>query len=523
MKLLSSFSLVLAALASATNIKNVLQNAGIKVIGPGDPEYTTDILSYNLRFHYQPAVIAFPVNASQVSEAVKAGSSFNLSVTARSGGHSFIANALGDGRLVVDLSFMKNITVIQNGLATDAHIETGNRLGDVALALNEHGRAIPHGLFAYVGIGGHSGHGGYGLTSRMWGLTLDRIRQVEVVLANATLTTASLTINPDLFWGITGSSSSFGIVTKIVFETFPAPDYAIAFEYQWNLDYVTAAKALGDYQDYVNSIPTELGLAVLWNRGNATGYVSFVFGGAWYGPEGQVESVLQPFLDMLPSPIFGVSIGNGTWIDNLATLNSGPLDTSLRPDTNDTFYVKSLVTPQEEPMDDIARLQFMKHLAIEGFATPLTWFVQMGLYGGNSSAINAVPVDATAYAHRDSMFTMQVQVTQTPVFTEDGFSFVDGVVSAITDNMPPDWDYGSYLNYIDDRLVDCKSTSGRSMCKYSLRDFLGQQRYYGVHYPRLQDLKRTYDPTNLFRFPKSIELDHGHNDRAPLHPTQLMP
>ncbi|KAJ7125350.1 glucooligosaccharide oxidase [Mycena epipterygia] len=483
-----SFSVLFAALASATNIKNILQNAGIKVVGPGDPEYTTDILSYNLRFHYQPALIAFPANASQVSEVVKAGSSFNLSVTARSGGHSFIANALGDGRLVVDLSLMKNITVFQNGLATYAHIETGNRLGDIALALNAHGRAIPHGLYAYVGIGGHSGHGGYGLTSRMWGLTLDRIRQVEVVLANSTVNTASLTINPDLFWAITGSSSSFGIVTNIVVETFPAPSYAILFEYQWDLDYATAAKVLGDYQDYVNKIPTELGLAVAWNKGNASGYVSFEFGGSWYGAEGQVESILQPFLDSLPTPNLGVFLGNGTWIDNLATLNGGPLDTSLRPDTNDTFYVKSLVTPQEDPMDDTARLQFMKYLATEGFATSLDWFIQIGLYGGNSSAINAVPVDATAYAHRDSMFTMQVQVTQTPVVTEDGFSFVEGVVNTITDNMPLDWDYGSYLNYIDDRLVDW------------------QKRYYGPHYARLQALKRTYDPTNLFRFPKSIEL-----------------
>ncbi|KAJ7577644.1 glucooligosaccharide oxidase [Mycena floridula] len=455
------FPLLLAALVSATDIGN------------------------NLRFDYKPAVIAFPVNAAQVSEAVNAGRSLNLSVTARSGGHSFIANALGDGRLVVDLSLMKNITVLQNG---EAHIGTGNRLGDVALALNEHGRALPHGLFAYVGIGGHSGHGGYGLTSRMWGLNLDRIRQVEVVLANGTVTTASLTMNADLFWCIRGSSSSFGIVTDIVYETFARPDYAIAFEYQWNLDYVTAAKALGDFQDFVNTVPKELGLVVLWNKGNATGYVGFEFGGSWYGQEGQVQSVLQPFLDTLPTPIFGAFLGNGTWIDNLATLNSGPLDTSLRPDTNDTFYVKSLVTPQEDPMDENTRVQFMKHLATDGFSTPLNWFIQAGLYGGKDSAVNAVPVDDTAYAHRDSMFTIQFQVSQAPVFSEDGFSFVEGMVSSITDNMPPDWDYGAYLNYIDDRLTDW------------------QNLYYGGHYPRLQDLKREYDPTNVFRFPKSIEL-----------------
>ncbi|KAJ7648666.1 glucooligosaccharide oxidase [Mycena polygramma] len=428
MKLLSFSSLLLAALVAATDVKTVLQNKTCLRFAPAD----------NLRFHYKPAIIAFPANASQVAEVVKAGASFNLSVTARSGGHSFIANALGDGRLVVDLGLMKNLTVVQNGAAVDAHIQTGNRLGDVALGLNAHGRAMPHG---------------YGLTSRMWGLTLDRIRQVEVVLANGTVTTASLATSPDLFWALRGSSSSFGIVTNIIVETFPAPSYAIAFAYGWNLDYATAAQVLGNYQVFVNNIPKELGLAVLWNKGNASGYVTFEFGGAWYGAEGQVEGVLQPFLDKLPTPIFGTLMGNGTWIDNLINLNGatgGSLDTSLRPDTNDTFYVSSLVTPQEAPMDDNTRLQFMQHLATEGFDTPLDWFIQARLYGGNGSAINAVPVDATAYAHRDSMFTMQIQVTQTPVVTEDAFSFVHGVVNNITGNMPPDWDYGAYLNYIDE-------------------------------------------------------------------------
>ncbi|KAJ7034137.1 glucooligosaccharide oxidase [Mycena alexandri] len=488
MKLLLSFTFLLAALASATDIETSLKSAGIKVVGPTDPAYATDIFDYNLRFHYQPALIAYPTNAAQVSKVVKAGTTFNLPVTARSGGHSFIANALGDGRLVVDLSLMKNITVLQNGATVEAHIGAGNRLGDIALALNEHGRAIPHGLYAYVGIGGHGGHGGYGLTSRLWGLNLDRIIEVEVVLANGTVTNASLTTNPDLFWGIRGSSSSFGIVTDIVYDTLPRPDYAIAFEYVWNLDYTTAAQAISDYQVFVNNIPQELGLAVEWNRGNASGFVTLEFGGAWYGAEGQVESVLQPFLSKLPTPSFGSLLGNGTWIDNIATLAQGPLDTSLAPDTNATFYVKSLVTPQEAPMDDNTLLQFMKYLATEGFSTPLDWFVQIGLYGGNASAINAVPQDATGYTHRDSMFTMQIQVTQVPVVTEAGFSFVEGVADTITGNMPPDWDYGSYLNYIDDRLVDW------------------QHRYYGVDYPRLQALKRSYDPTNLFRFPKSIEL-----------------
>lgn len=84
-----------------------------------------------------------------------------------------------------------------------ASIDTGLRLGDIALALNaaEGGsRALPHGTCPTVGIGGHAGHGGFGYTSRMWGLSLDTIVKMDVALADGSLVTASKDENPDLFW-----------------------------------------------------------------------------------------------------------------------------------------------------------------------------------------------------------------------------------------------------------------------------------------------------------------------------------
>ena len=114
--------------------------------------------------------------------------------------------------MVVDLSKLTQITVASSGLAT---VQTGNRLGDIATTLYNAGRALPHGTCPYVGIGGHSctpalaleddsflfidlAFGGWGFTSRMWGLNLDPIQSLEVVLANGTITTVSG--NDDLFW-----------------------------------------------------------------------------------------------------------------------------------------------------------------------------------------------------------------------------------------------------------------------------------------------------------------------------------
>ncbi len=81
-------------------------------------------------------------------------------------------------------------------------IESGNRLGDIALTLNRYGLATTHGTCPYVGIGGHASFGGFGFgfVSRLWGMTLDVITSMNVVLANGTIVAASETQNPELFW-----------------------------------------------------------------------------------------------------------------------------------------------------------------------------------------------------------------------------------------------------------------------------------------------------------------------------------
>jgi FAD/FMN-containing dehydrogenase len=106
---------------------------------------------------------------------------------------------------VVDLSALKNITFTNNN--QQATVQTGNKLGDVAVSLWNNGqRALPHGTCPTVGSGGHTSYGGYGPFSRVGGLLVDRVVSAEVVLANGTVVTASKDSNSDLFWVRKGSS-----------------------------------------------------------------------------------------------------------------------------------------------------------------------------------------------------------------------------------------------------------------------------------------------------------------------------
>ncbi|KAF8149346.1 glucooligosaccharide oxidase [Crassisporium funariophilum] len=486
-----------------------LSKQSFQVLVPGNSGYPTASAACK-RFTFQPAAIALPNNPQDVSTVMKIGQQYNLQVVARSGGHSYVANGLGgkDGVLVVDMSNFKQISV--DSTSNIATIGPGNRLGDVALGLNNAGRALPHGTCPYVGIGGHSGYGGYGFTSRKWGLTLDTIQSLDIVLANGTIASASSTNQPDLFWALRGASGSFGIVTSIHAKTFAAPASSTVFEYHWDLSAADAAKATAAFQNYVlTNIPQEFGAEIVLGQGSAKGRVSFGLTGGWYAPANQFNGVIAPLLANLPKPS-SKKLTVGTYINSVQYLGGlDRLNTVGIPDGSDTFYAKSLMTPEASPMSSAALNAFMNYLANNGAEANTDWFVEIELYGGTNSAINNVALAATAFGRRSSMFTIQFYTSApggVPPFPQEGFAFLDGMVNSIVNNSPANWDYGyllvsryrgwcqilitpcsAYANYIDNRLSNW------------------QNLYYSSNYPRLRTLKDQYDPRDTLNFPIGIE------------------
>ncbi|KAK1225731.1 hypothetical protein PQX77_011317 [Marasmius sp. AFHP31] len=484
-------ALNLATLAIA-DLASDFSGTGIEALFPGSAGFEGATRAYNRRFTFTPSAVTYPKSAEEVSKVVIMGGGNGMKVVARSGGHSYIANGLGgkNGTLVVDMSNMKGLSV--DSASNVATIETGNRLGDVAVGLNEKGRALPHGTCPYVGIGGHSAFGGFGYTSRMWGLTIDTIKAVNTVLANGTSVRVTKDNYLDLFFALRGASPSFGITTSIEVETFPIPTYSIIFSYTWDLDTQTASQALLDFQTFVTNatsdqLPPELGGGLTLSKGTTQGKLSFTLLGGWYGSQGTaLDQVLSPLLGKMPKPDTETRLGNGTYIDSVKELGGG-LDTSTKADTRDTFYARSLMTPVGEPLSGDAVGRFVRYLAEEGWRSDTSWFMQVELYGGPNSKVNAVPVEESAFVRRDTLFTWQLYASSSnnePPYPDEGFTFVDGVLNSIVGDKK---DYNAYTNYIDDRLDDW------------------QKRYYGDHYNRLQGIKSQVDPGNVFAFPTSVE------------------
>ena len=166
---------------------------------PGDPDWADIIKSYNTRLQYIPAVVVLPETGQHIIEAVLCATQNGVKVQARSGGHSYASFSTGgrDGAMVIDLCHFQDVSLDKDNIAK---VGAGARLGNIALTLYNQRRAIPHGTCPAVGIGGHAAHGGFGMMSRTWGLTLDNIIAVDVVLADGRHLTASGTQNADVYF-----------------------------------------------------------------------------------------------------------------------------------------------------------------------------------------------------------------------------------------------------------------------------------------------------------------------------------
>ncbi|KAI5785606.1 hypothetical protein DFH27DRAFT_265144 [Peziza echinospora] len=468
-------------------------NSGVEIIQPTSPSWSQAIEPYNLRLHYVPLVLIVPETARQVAAAVDCARRHKIKVQSRSGGHSYGAMGLGgkNGSLVIDLKKF-------NSIAVDGETVTvgpGVRLGNLAIALFENGkRAMPHGICPGVGVGGHALHGGFGLTSRMWGTTLDNILEMEVVLADGSIVLASEKKNADLFWALRGAGSSYGIVTSFKFQTYPAPEvstmYQIAYSAQ-NLTIATRTEIIMAMQKYGATLAApEMSVRIFF----ADGY-HVVSGVYWGDREGYVKAI-APLLELLPKTNRQV-IMDGVekdWLTTLDELDAGvglkqPLDGY---DSHETFFTKSLVTPADDLLQNATVKNLFTFLDAAGRRPPAGWWIIFDLYGGVGSKITSVSANATAYAHRNALFTLQLYTGPPnfgPVYPAEGFAFANGISESIT-KFQNETRFNAYANYVDPTLT-----------KEEAWDL-----YYGggERLEKLNRIKDSVDPERVFWNPQAI-------------------
>lgn len=213
-------------------LRQHLEQSLVPSVFPDAPEFKKLAQSYNRVFSYRPAVICLPEKDDDVVNAIKSARAEKCKVQPKGGGHSYAAFSSGgqDGSLILHMRNFSNVNLdTETGVAV---VGAGVRLGQLATELFRQGkRAVPHGTIKNVGVAGHFSHGGYGYQSRAWGLAVDSICGLDVVLADGRLLYVTENDHPELFYAFRGAADSFGVILRFHLRTVPAPEEVVLFSY----------------------------------------------------------------------------------------------------------------------------------------------------------------------------------------------------------------------------------------------------------------------------------------------------
>ena len=459
------FADALAAAAPPTGIFRELdkQLRG-DVVQRGASGYNAARVLYDTRFDgVKPQAIAFCESLADVQKAVRWARRHNVRIVPRSGGHSYAGYSTTSG-VIVDVSRLHAISVTADGRAA---VGAGAQLLPVYTALAARGRMIPGGSCPTVGIAGLTQGGGIGLSGRKFGLTCDNLLEATVVLADGSVAVANAHQHADLFWALRGGGGgNFGIVTRFVFRTHPASDVTTySLEWPW----ADAKKVVQAWQQLAPDAPD--GLASVLNLSAAVGATtpSITSGGQFFGSEAALRAVLAPLATAGTPTRYTVT--PRTFLGAVHYFAGGGGGRS-------TFAAKSSIG--NKPLTPAGIDALLGQLEARRTTGTGSGVVLFDAWGG---AINRVAKAKTAFVHRDALFSMQYlaywgaaePAAPNVAWLRRCHAAMRPYVSAF-----------AYQNYIDADLSTWPNA------------------YYGSNLPRLRQVKRKYDPHNVFHFRQSI-------------------
>jgi hypothetical protein len=444
---------------------------------PQQISYRGDTKLYNTDYPVQPAAIVRPSTSDEVAAAVKCAVANNVKVQPRCGGHSFGNFGTGgvDGALMVDMVKFQKFSMDTN--TWQATIGGGTLLGDVTKRLHDNGgRMIAHGTCPQVGVGGHATIGGLGPASRQFGSTLDHIVDMEVVLANGTITRANEKFQPELFWGMRGAGASFGIITEFVFRTQPEPSKMTTYNYNLIVGKDNMIDAFTKWQKYITQPNVDRKLATQVTIST----LGMIISGTYFGDGAAFAATGFPAA--LGNHATGAVKEIQDWLGNVAHWAEDEF-LSIVGGISGPFYAKSLDFKQGVTIPDAGIKSLYDYIDKADKGT-LAWAIIFDLEGG---AINDPAPDATAYGHRDAQFYIQTYVFGIGSLPQTSKNFLNGINDNIKKSLP-NAKFGAYAGYVDPQLTDA------------------QQQYWGSNYAKLQSLKRAIDPKDVFSNPQSVKL-----------------
>jgi FAD/FMN-containing dehydrogenase len=440
------------------------------VLAPDDPGYEEARQIWNAMIDRRPVVIVQCVQADDVPPVIRFARKNGLEFSIRGGGHNIAGNALCDNGVTIDFSRMKNVRV--DAGKRRAYVEPGATLANFDEAVQAHGLATPVGINSTTGIAGLTLGGGFGWLTRKYGMTIDNLISIELITAEGKKLRTSETENADLFWAIRGGGGNFGVVTQFEFRLFPVGPEIVAglIVFPFN----QAKQVLTKYRQFVNSAPEELNVWAVLRQAPPLPFLPETVHGKevvvlpifYCGAVAEAEKLIAPLRAF--GTVLGEHIGAQPYVQWQKAF-----DPLLTPGARNYWKSHNFTELADGALNSI--------IEFAGKLPSPQCEIFLGLIAG---APNRIAADAMAYGHRDARFVLNVHGRWDEAADDQKCI---GWAREFFKASAPYASAGAYVNFMTAEEGDRVAAA------------------YGSNYERLVEIKRRYDPENVFRFNQNIK------------------
>ena len=456
---------------SAEQLDDLASRLEGTMLREGDDGWDEAVLVWNGMVAKLPALVVQPTSAADVAAAVGFAREHGLLLGIKGGGHNLAGTSIAEDGVTLDLSRMRELTV--DHAARLAHVGPGCRLQDVDRATQEHGLATVLGFVSEVGVAGLTLGGGLGYLARRFGWTVDNLEEVDIVTADGEIRTANRDLNADLFWALRGGGGNFGVVTRFTFRLHEVGPMVYGGLIAWPFE--RADEILRAYRTMTSEAPRELAVWMLLIHAPPAPFVPEEWHGrkicamvvCYSGDLGDTDEALAP-IRALGDPL-------------VELLQEWP------------YTQQQSFLDETEPKGGhyYWKTDFVAELSDDLLTTTRELFAECPIPGGElgflhlGGALNERDEDDGAIGNRDARY-------------------VHGVNGMWEPDEP---DAELFQQWIRDAWARLRPFStGRTYINFQSADE-GDDRIqatYGANYERLAEIKRAYDPDNLFRSNRNI-------------------
>jgi FAD/FMN-containing dehydrogenase len=442
---------------STTEVGALAARVSGPVLVPGDAAYDAARAIHNGLIDRRPAVIVRCRTTADVVAALAFARAEGLDVSVRGGGHNVAGRAVTDGAVMIDLAEMKRISVDPDRKTATA--EGGVLWGELNDAAAAHGLAVTGGAISTTGIAGFTLGGGLGWLMAKYGLAADNLLSVELVTADGDVLQVDAESHPDLFWALRGGGGNFGIATSFTYRLHPL-ETVVGGLIAHPVD--AAPDLLRFYRDTSAGASDDLTVfAGLVHAPDGSGAKLSAMVVCHTGSTDEAERELEP-IKAWGSPLV-VEVGPMPYPVMNTLLDAGFPAGSLN------YWLSSFTQGIPDELIDIVAERFAT------VASPMSSILFEHFHG----AVTRVGATETAVPHRDKGWNLLIPSVWTdPADTDANIAWSRETFAA----MRPHFGAGRWLNYLGDDQADDAIRGA-----------------YGPNYDRLRDVKRRYDPDNVFR------------------------